>query len=658
MTWRKLDKGAWSGASYWRGKASEPRVDARLVWADATRFADLASRPPEWVPVLIELRDGVTAKDFAQAMREHPSIRISALYGSPPRGLEKTRFCTALVKRTFFAGLGDTGFAKQVERLELGFPGAVPVTPETSATQPPGALPGVPVVVAIIDDGFAVAHRRFRDGPRSTRFQYVWLQDGSPELHDTGYGREITKADIDGWLLGASSEDAVYRTAMLPGMDRRAAHGTHVLDLACGEEPTSVPKTAPGIMAVQLPARPNWGGTPLGAHILDGLRYVIHRADRIDGDGEPVPVVVNLSFANNSGPHDGSSILERAMDELIDARKGAKARLAIVLPSGNAHLSRCHAHFALTQETFDLKWRVPPDCRTPALLEIWLPKTTDPDDIGLRVTPPDADPSMQLEAGEAYTLDRDGSSVCTVVFLQRVANGDGHMILVAVAPTFLPGSRRRPTAPSGTWKITLVNKTTKSHDAFNAWIQRNEPVLGGPPHARQSRFEDEKYERNDHAGNPRTEDNASSYVKRAGTLNGIATGSRTFVIGAYRGSDGTAAPYSAAGASWLSKPGPEAAAIGDDAASARGVRAAGTRSGSTVVLTGTSVAVPQVTRWIASEFARDRDVTLERLREEAKDHEYKRKKDGRPYRQDPSVEVTGAGRLSRPEGQRSRSRRA
>ena len=58
-----------------------------------------------------------------------------------------------------------------------------------------------------------------------------------------------------------------------------------------------------------------------------------------------LPVVVNMSFGHIAGPHDGSSMLERAIHELIAARRRVGGRLEVVVAAGNSLLlrPRCHA---------------------------------------------------------------------------------------------------------------------------------------------------------------------------------------------------------------------------------------------------------------------------------------------------------------------------
>ena len=97
-------------------------------------------------------------------------------------------------------------------------------------------------------------------------------------------------------------------------------------------------------------------------------------------------------------------------------------------------------------------------------------------------------------------------------------------------------------------------------------------------------------------------------VRRDGTLNAIATGRRSIVVGGFRRSDGVPALYSGSGPVLPPRrgapnaDGPEALLPSDEDASHRGVLAAGTRSGSCVAMSGSSVAAPQAA-WLLVERA-------------------------------------------------------
>jgi len=85
------------------------------------------------------------------------------------------------------------------------------------------------------------------------------------------------------------------------------------------------------------------------------------------------------------------------------------------------------------------------------------------------------------------------------------------------------------------------------------------------------------------------------------------------VVGGYRRADETSSRYSSLGASSTS-PCPRIATVSDDSTALHGVIAAGTRSGSSSAMNGTSVAAPQLTRWIADEFAADASISSPALR--------------------------------------------
>ena len=173
---------------------------------------------------------------------------------------------------------------------------------------------------------------------------------------------------------------------------RRAGHGTHVMDLACGYDegssPTSEGKDQRPIVCVKLPTVTvaDTSGLGLEYYVLDGVDYILRRAQDIARErkcGE-LPVVINFSSGILAGPRDGTHPLELAIDARIRRRTKtapndtATAPTDVVLPSGNSRLSRLHAKISLPANSKNgnerkLQFRVLPDDRTCSYLEIWLP---------------------------------------------------------------------------------------------------------------------------------------------------------------------------------------------------------------------------------------------------------------------------------------------
>jgi hypothetical protein len=671
-------------------------TDVYFQWALGAGQADFfpSEGRDERLPVLLRLK-GVSARAFADGLASWTSsVHVPALYTRPVEGLEATTYCTALVKPEFFDLLKkDPRVHDRIARITVHPPLPRSSRPDGLSSeleaQKPELLAGEPekgtVVIGVIDDGIAFAHERFRLAPDETRVEYVWLQDGdyNPIRSPVPYGRELRKDGIDTLLSGSThagfvDEDEIYRRARVidfsrrehPSLARRTAHGTHVMDVACGEDFRVAARADRPIVCVQLPraTTADTSGISLDAYVLDGIRYILDRADAIARERQcgRLPVVINFSYGHVAGPHDGTLDLEAAIDELIHQRKKT---LEVVLPSGNSHLSRLHAQVSFQRpgQTIDLSWRVLPDDRTPSFMEIWLPHKNQPIQEGrvtLRVVPPwgSESPPLGEAPGAGLQWKPDGMNVlCEARYRYVPGPTERGMCLVALQPTRRlesapSGAPASAVAPFGIWTIRLENVSMKQGDCVEAWIQRDDTPYGFRGRGRQSYFDEPCYVRFDAQGREIEEDDhpeqkaSPCHVKRAGSINAIATGRETIVVGGFLEKEGRPGEYSAGGpitraaASDLHRRGPDAMAVSDRSIVRRGVLAAGTRSGSVVTLSGTSVAAPQITRRIADLLASSRRGDRDAVAAIAQNHEAKPLAFGAPK---PSKERGGAGRIRR-----------
>ena len=676
------------------------RVDPFLAWAVECGLVD----PQDLFPVLIQLVDA-TAESFASAIEEsqmgpgRPMLAwIPSWYRRPGPNLGSTRFLVAWVTIDFFRALdaeqGPVG--KFVERFEFGWSDMPPPQEavrmrmrmgDAHGEPPRGELPAAPfagraadelvarhdeAVLGIVDDGIAFANARFLDRQGRPRIRAFWDQrvpvdapafmPKAPLSNGLEWdGDEILDMMAQNQHAGVVDEDALYASCGQAQVGARARHGTHVLDVAAGLDPSS--PTSPAIVAVQLPSpiAADTSGALLAPHLFDGVRYIVDRADRYaegltgaEPNPGPFPVVVNLSYGLLGGPHDGSSLIEAALADLVAEREGSfnptrpqdgmqpttaptPFPLSIVVAAGNTALDRCHGEFTATQgSTRTLKWHIPPDSRTCAYLEIWLGHAT-PDvtaaAITVRVIAPVSTTNAAVSVGpgecaqlhdDTWTtaaVPSDRSLVASVSYLPESPVGnaqnwkktfynDRDMILVAVAPT--DGFETdRAWAPSGIWSVEVTNSGVEDIEV-HAWIRRNDSPFGSWTGGRQSRFEDDDYRVFDDEGRVVQHDDPASAtpIRRSTTFNGIATGRNVLVVGAQRADgDRVAAPYTAHGpvvpgaaadAPW--RQGPDLLAPADRSAARPGVPGAGTRSGSVIHLNGTSVAAPAFARRLVEQF--------------------------------------------------------
>jgi hypothetical protein len=690
--WRAQPVGILTGIDYTQ-RGSAAKLDPYFVWADVNGFAHLRkagqdpddlSHIPLWLPVLLQLKADHSPRNLP-TQESVPWLVIPAAFLDEAR-TRSGAVVPARVRAEFFKQFkNDDALLSAIERVELDLPrnplpiekpqgaaGKVKQTAKPFATSasaaktvhsvahanaPRALLTGK--VIAFIDDGCAFAHAHFlQDDPAQPgtplpRVKRLWDMNEriltSPHAAPMAYqigetdgenGREFTDFDLKALLikhthLGQIDEDAVYAEFAggtqfkINRLLKSVAHGTHVMDLACGpymledtmctrfNAPAANPtwikaedtaSTAP-IIFVQLPMQTVQETTLRGTMQQD----VIKALDYILGECAPdAEIVINLSWGTLAGPHTGTNLLEREIDRLVGL---LGPRLKVVIPAGNGYQSRTHANFHLTPgQSIFLDWRLQPDDSTESYLELWMEQGAK---LELEIITPSGRALRTVQEGDVEFLDYETKlkkamdpilGVCYNPIIQGDL-GPGPGLVLALAPTHsLAGERA--IAPHGVWKINVKNVGPVS-TVVDGYIERDDDAAGTRRGARQTYFDDPKYRRFDlydstglTAAAAATDPN-DSYARREGVFNSLATGYRAIVVGGLRESDRAYAEYSP-NDDYRQRPQradtPVARnvqltyVVTEESLTLHGVRAAGTRSGSTVRLSGTSMAAPQITR--------------------------------------------------------------
>jgi subtilisin family serine protease len=468
--------------------------------------------------------------------------------------------------------------------------GARPLTPELDLaivdtranlvhTGPPGRR-GAGVIVGIVDAGIDITHPAFRHPDGTSRILFVWDQALTPASGETspdpyGYGVEYNKAQID-TALATSNPFSSVRHQVGAGN-----HGTHVAGIAAGNgrgSSQSQPEfrfigVAPE--ADLVVARVGGGATEgLGtsASALDAVDYCYRRSSALGR-----PCAVNMSLGDNLGPHDGTSLLERGLDNLL----GAPSR-AFVKSAGNAGNAGQHAGGPVAHGTTeDVRFQVP-ESKANEIIDVWYPggstfraQIIDPDGNSTGLVNPGASPSnVTLAGGNLVRIDHRSDDPF---------NGDRRIFV-----TLSRGSASQ--IRSGTWQLRLVSVSSAGGIRFDTWIQRPPPGFAPATFLLPHRSNDRTI----------TTPGTAHKVITAANYTARTPGAGSFTASSSRGPtrDGRAAPTIAA-------PGTNVFSAASAFGGGNPYRAD----------TGTSMSAPHITGVIALMFQKNPNQTQEQIRE-------------------------------------------
>jgi Subtilase family len=650
MSWENF-QGAHFGAA-----AKTPGIDANLVFADASNFLSFSRANVDnisKIPVIVQLRQAVTGEKltpiqaFSSELNAH-QCSVTKIYVDQ----HKTLFCTAIFTAEYCRRIlldkqsGNSTFGSMVERFELQMPliplRSIPIEVKKIPVARPSHRSRKAtgdILIGVIDSGCPFAHRSLRSSSGTgTRLIGIWDQDASPAFTaegnggfcppDLGYGCEIRKRELNKVMTrhtraGVISEDACYESVGYLGMRHRMTHGSAVLDLLAGPLPFLARSSASpdrvaswevdstervhaaDIAFVQLPrdAVQDSASAGLLRFLLDGLRYIISFAT-----SETKKIVVNISDGTSRGSHDGSSIFELAMEELISEQRKLGRELLIVVAAGNSRSELRHALLSFDRPKESLTLRLPPGCETAAQLVIRIPGSAK--DFKLLVTVPNGQAKpISVAAGSAVSWVENGSTTCSVVVPAGLP-GRAICALVAWSPTVSDSPKRAP-ALAGDWKIAIEGRIApQSLEDVHFYIARSRTNPGALRRSSQARFldVDGHYDPSKQLRNLEVDPNPpKSPIRRNGTLNGLGTGRPGFgvlVCGAAYHRNGQATIYSSAGPSAGAAPARNSVdrfMPADESRALDGIRAGGTYSGQSVRVSGTSFAAPQLARWAVNQ---------------------------------------------------------
>ncbi|MDD5264648.1 MAG: S8 family serine peptidase [Candidatus Bipolaricaulis sp.] len=303
---------------------------------------------------------------------------------------------------------------------------------------------GEGVVIGFVDTGIDYEHPDFRvdvDGDgveESTRILAIW--DQTYGLVGAEYDEDDIEADL---AFGYGPGEGAVREKDSSG------HGTHVASIAAGDGSSSsygFVGMAPRAWIVAVKT------SFYTADILEGVEYIFDKAEALGA-----PAVVNLSLGGHDGPHDGTSLFERALTALANG-----AGRVIVVSAGNEGDDTIHVSGMLQSgtKTFQV---TPDDWQTE--LTLWYPGNAG---FAVTVTSPSGGTATaSVGASSGYVITADG-----VAYVDNASdgvnanNGDREVYV-----------RLSGVTAGEVWSVTV--QQVFGSGSFDAWVTSSGSIVNG-----------------------------------------------------------------------------------------------------------------------------------------------------------------------------------
>lgn len=326
------------------------------------------------------------------------------------------------------------------------------------------SLDGSGVVVGILDTGIDYLNEEFLNEDGTTRIEYIWDQtiEGDKKPEGYLYGTEYTREDIDNALKAKNKGKDAY--AIVPSKDT-VGHGTNMASLvgATGKNPELIgaaPKC--DFVIVRLAEASLFNKEYFGvyekgnacfesADVLLGLKYLFETSKRISK-----PMVILISIGTNVGAHDGSSPIERYIDN-ISKSKG----ITVVAMTGNQGNAENHTSGVIpkTGDFRIIELKIGKGQKN-IYFDIWCKK---PDKVALEIISPSGEKVDKISAKLNQTVDikfiYEGTKMSIMFYLPEEVTGDQRITI------------RATDIKEGIWQFKLTGELIIS-GRYDAWLNQ------------------------------------------------------------------------------------------------------------------------------------------------------------------------------------------
>lgn len=281
-------------------------------------------------------------------------------------------------------------------------------------------LTGKGILVAILDTGINYKHKDFRNPDGTTRIDYIW---------DQTVGNNPPEGFFEGTVYTSAEINKALETNQNLGTYDTMGHGTMVAGICVGNGLESDGKykgVAPdaSILSVKL-GKSGFESYAMTTEFMRAIKFSYDIALK-----ENKPLVLNTSYGTNAGSHNGSSLFEEYIDDMVSSYPSSFA-----IASGNEGASGHHYETTLMDMEVDkVEFTIAGGLKE-CYFSIW---KNFVDDISIEIITPQGETTNKIYANDAVQRFNFTNCIVSIVFLSPTPYKIEQEIYVQIDFTTVP----------------------------------------------------------------------------------------------------------------------------------------------------------------------------------------------------------------------------